>query len=169
GELYVGGPSLARGYLGRPGLTAERFVPDPQASHGERLYRTGDRVRIHHGAIETLGRIDDQVKIRGYRVEPGEVGACRRGMAQLADAAVVARDTEQGKQLVAYVVALDDAGGLREQVQAYLRQHLPEHMIPAHVVSLAALPLTANGKLDRQALPAPNLDAARVAYQAPQT
>ncbi|WP_182140654.1 non-ribosomal peptide synthetase [Pseudomonas fulva] len=169
GELYVGGPSLARGYLGRPGLTAERFVPDPQASHGERLYRTGDRVRIHHGTIEILGRIDDQVKVRGYRVEPGEISACLRGMAQLVDAAVVARDTEQGKQLVAYVVVPSDVGGLRERVQAYLRQHLPEHMIPAHVVSLAALPLTANGKLDRQALPAPDLDAARATYQAPQT
>ncbi|WP_158664903.1 non-ribosomal peptide synthetase [Pseudomonas sp. SWI44] len=169
GELYVGGPSLARGYLGRPGLTAERFVPDPQARQGERLYRTGDRMRVHHGAIHTLGRTDDQLKIRGYRVEPAEVAACLRGMAQLLDAAVVARDTQQGQQLVAYVVASAEAGGLREHVQAYLRRYLPEHMIPAHVVNIAALPLTANGKLDRQALPAPDLDAAHVAYLAPQT
>ncbi|MFK0311187.1 amino acid adenylation domain-containing protein [Pseudomonas sp. NPDC090233] len=169
GELYVAGPGLARGYLGRPGLTAERFVPDPHSSLGERMYRTGDRVRVRQGVIETHGRIDDQVKIRGYRVEPGEVGACLRGMPQLVDAAVVSCDSEQGKLLVAYVVTHAQTTTLREDVQAYLRAHVPEYMIPSHVVSLAALPLTANGKLDRKALPAPQLNAARVAYQAPET
>ncbi|NWE17269.1 non-ribosomal peptide synthetase [Pseudomonas yamanorum] len=176
GELYLGGPCLAQGYLGQAGMTAERFVPDPFGMPGERLYRTGDRVGLRDGHIESHGRIDDQVKIRGFRVEPGEVGACLRGLGLLSDATVMAREGVHGKQLVGYVVPRDPADlapsrqlAMREAVVSYLREHLPEHMVVAQVVVLEKLPLTANGKLDRQALPAADMQAVRMAYQAPET
>ncbi|MFO2465904.1 amino acid adenylation domain-containing protein [Pseudomonas sp. 15FMM2] len=176
GELYIGGACLAQGYLGLPALTAERFVPDPFGAAGERLYRSGDRMGIRGERIDSHGRIDDQVKIRGFRVEPGEVGACLRGLQCLDDAVVIAREGSHGKQLVAYVVPrhTDDLAPaaqatLREAVISWLRERLPEHMVVAHVVALEKLPLTANGKLDRQALPLPDLSVLRAAYVAPQT
>jgi amino acid adenylation domain-containing protein len=157
GELYVGGAGVARGYLGRPERTADRFVPDPYGeTPGARLYRTGDLVRRRsNGALEYLGRVDDQVKIRGIRVEPGEVRAALVRHPAVADAAVVARDDPAGVRLIAYVVshAPVDPPVLREHVL----RHLPSAMVPAAFVEIAALPLNGNGKLDRAALPEPEI------------
>ncbi|HET7233067.1 MAG TPA: amino acid adenylation domain-containing protein [Longimicrobium sp.] len=158
GELCLAGPLLARGYLGRPGQTAERFVPDPFSAHpGARMYRTGDRVRrLPGGALEFLGRMDGQVKIRGIRVEPGEVEAALQTLPGVAEAAVAARGDGAGRRLVAYVAALPGAEPLREaDLRAGLRARLPEPMVPAAFVVLDALPLNAHGKVDRAALPAP--------------
>ncbi|HYR10943.1 MAG TPA: amino acid adenylation domain-containing protein, partial [Longimicrobium sp.] len=168
GELYVGGAQVTRGYLGRPALTAERFVPDPFAAHpGARLYRTGDQARWRaDGSLEYLGRLDGQVKVRGFRVETGEVEAALRRGAGVADCAVVPRGDASGEtRLAAYVVGQVDAEALR----AHLRRTLPEHMVPADVVLLERLPLTPNGKLDRAALPAPEPAPAQVPYVAPRT
>ncbi|HEX4494949.1 MAG TPA: beta-ketoacyl synthase N-terminal-like domain-containing protein, partial [Thermoanaerobaculia bacterium] len=150
GELWVGGPSLARGYLGDPGRTAERFLPDPWGT-GDRLYRTGDLCRYRNdGEIEFLGRADHQVKIRGQRIEPGEVEAALLALPGVREAVVVVRD----RQLVAYVVgAVGDTAG--RSLQEQLRERLPSAMVPSAIVPLAALPLTPNGKVDRKALPAP--------------
>ncbi|MDL4822134.1 non-ribosomal peptide synthetase [Actinomadura opuntiae] len=153
GELYLAGVQLARGYAGRPGLTAERFVAAPFAA-GERMYRTGDLARWRaDGCLEYLGRTDDQLKIRGFRVEPGEVQAAVAAHEGVARAVVVARDD----RLVAYVVPAGTGGGdgLAESVRALAAERLPEYMVPAALVVLDDLPVTANGKLDRAALPAP--------------
>ena len=145
GELYVGGAGVARGYLNRPRLTAERFVPDP--SGGGRLYRTGDLVRFgFDGELELFGRTDDQVKLRGYRIELGEIEAVLRRHAGVEQAVAVLRE----ERLVAYVVG----AAAPEELRAYLRGHLPEHMVPAVIAPLVALPLTPSGKVDRRALPA---------------
>ncbi|WP_441246900.1 amino acid adenylation domain-containing protein [Kitasatospora sp. McL0602] len=157
GELCVGGVAVARGYLGRPGLTGERFGPDPFVP-GERLYRTGDLVRrTGGGELEYLGRADDQVKIRGHRVEPGEVRAALAAVPGVRAAVVVARATaDRGTQLAAYFTADSDLDPV--ELHRSLARTLPAHLLPAHCLRIEALPLTPNGKLDRAALPDPDAD-----------
>ncbi|WHH53087.1 AMP-binding protein [Pseudomonas sp. Ap32] len=170
---------MARGYHGRPALTAERFVPDPFDEQGGRLYRTGDLARYRSdGVIDYVGRIDHQVKIRGLRIELGEIEARLAEHAQVREAVVLAQDGPSGKQLVGYVVPMaaeqaepgSEAGQrLREQLAHFLGQGLPDYMVPAHLMLLANLPVTANGKLARNLLPAPDFNAARQVYVAPRT
>ncbi|MFC0429199.1 non-ribosomal peptide synthetase [Kutzneria buriramensis] len=156
GELYVGGEQVARGYLGRPGLTAARFVADPLGRPGDRLYRTGDIARwLPDGTLDYLGRSDDQVKIRGFRVELGEVASALRCHPGVAQAAVVAREDPPGRTtLVGYVVTTADMDS--RTLRAFVARSLPAHMVPAAVVVVAEIPLTANGKVDVRALPAPD-------------
>ncbi len=154
-ELYLGGEGLARGYLGRPGLTAEKFIPDPFGTEaGGRLYRTGDLARyLPDGNIEYLGRVDHQVKIRGYRIELGEVEARLAQHPGVRESVVLAREDEQrGARLVAYVEAAAGESVSASQLREHLRRELPEYMIPGQFVMLDQLPLTSNGKLDRSAL-----------------
>ena len=174
GELYVGGVGLAHGYHRRPELTAERFIADHiSGTSGERLYRTGDLARWRHdGEIEFLGRIDNQVKIRGFRIELGEIEANLAQHQEVKDAVVLAREDSPGdRRLVAYVVPRSEGDGLTERLRARLREALPGHMVPAHFVFLSAVPVTANGKVDRDALPAPDLEAVSAGsqYLAPRT
>jgi hypothetical protein len=168
GDLYIGGAQLARGYLGRPALTAARFVPSPFGpGPGARLYAPGDRARWRSdGELEYLGRSDQQVKIRGFRVEPGEVEAALREADGVGDCAVVAREDVPGdRRLVAYVT-----GRARpEELRAHLRRALPEHMVPVAFVAVERLPLTPSGKLDRSSLPAPDVIAAEDEYVAPRS
>ncbi|WP_330333710.1 amino acid adenylation domain-containing protein [Streptomyces sp. NBC_00536] len=160
GELFIGGAQVTRGYLGRPGLTAEKFVPDPTGVPGARMYRTGDLTRrLPDGAIEFLGRLDDQVKIRGFRIELGEVEAALAALAALAPvaaaAAVVREDRPGDRQLVGYLVPLPGATLEPADLRRELARSLPGYMVPSALVVLDALPLTAHNKLDRRALPAP--------------
>ena len=156
GELFIGGPGVTRGYLNRPDLTAERFVPHPFHT-GERLYRTGDLARWREdGTLEYLGRIDHQVKIRGFRIELGEIEAVLKAHPGIASSVVVAREDEPGdKRLVAYLVLQSGAHVSPEDLRQEIRTHLPDFMMPSDFVFLETLPLTPNGKIDRKALPAP--------------
>ncbi|MFD3473154.1 amino acid adenylation domain-containing protein, partial [Streptomyces sp. NPDC058682] len=172
GEIHVGGPGLARGYLHRAALTAERFVPDPFGPAGSRLYRTGDLARrLPDGRLEFLGRIDSQVKVRGYRIELGEIEAALRLHPGVQDTVVIARENRAGeKSLVAYVVGngteSTDAGELRDHLGAAV----PDYMVPAAFVDLDAVPLMANGKIDYPALPAPDREAFQTGqYVGPRT
>ena len=163
GEAHVGGGTLARGYLGRPALTAERFVPDPFSLRpGARLYRTGDRARWRaDGRLEFLGRLDDQVKVNGWRVEPAEVESVLAAHPGVAACRVVAREAAGGRRLAAYVVPRPDGAPDAEALRAHLRRHLPEAFVPADFVLLPRLPLTLNGKVDLRALPDPAASAPR--------
>jgi amino acid adenylation domain-containing protein len=156
GELYVAGPGLARGYLNRAGLTAQRFIANPFNCAGGRLYRTGDWVReTADGQFEYLGRIDQQVKIRGFRIEPGEIQSRIRAIASVMDAVVVVSNSVDGPALVAYVVPRDPGSADVAAIREELARVLPGYMMPATLMFVEALPLTANGKIDRQALPPP--------------
>ena len=158
GELFLGGPSLARGYCNRPDLTEQKFVRNPfSAQPGSRLYRTGDLVRrLPEGELEFMGRADEQIKIRGYRVEPEEIVAVLNSHPQVENACVIAREDQAGeKRLVAYVEVVSGATPSAGTLRDHLRKQLPDYMIPTAFVKLASLPLSASGKLDRQALPAP--------------
>lgn len=179
GELYIGGAGLARGYLGRPALTAEHFIPHPFATTrgavppGSRLYRTGDLARyLPDGAIAFVERVDNQVKIRGFRIELGEIEAVLQQHPQVQDAVVTAQTFGAGgKQLVAYCVPRDGAALDGAELASHLRSRLPEHMVPAAILLLEGFPRTANGKVDRRALPSPETlgHQARREYVAPRT
>lgn len=170
GELYIAGTNLARGYLGRSGLTAQRFIACPFSAKGMRMYRTGDLARRREdGAIEYLGRADDQVKIRGYRIELGEIQACL--LAQnpaLAQAEVIMREIQGDQRLVVYLVVRQGQDTpLIEALRACLLASLPEYMVPSYFVYVQAFALSANGKIDRRALPEPDVGCASGAYRAP--
>jgi len=159
GELHIGGVGLARGYLNRPELTAEKFIPNPFSEDPEsRFYKTGDLARyLPDGSIEFLGRLDHQVKIRGFRIELGEIEAVLGQYPAIRETVVLAREDEPGdKRLVAYVVPDQDATSTISELRRFLKEKLPEYMVPSAFVMLDALPLTPNGKVDRRALPAPD-------------
>jgi acyl carrier protein len=188
GELWVGGDGVGRGYVGASAQTAERFVPDSHSGRvGGRLYRTGDVVRWREsGVLEYLGRLDEQVKVRGYRIELGEVEAALRRHEGVRDSVVLAREDVPGeKRLTAYLVMDHEMPGERrngdnghnngaapdteQELRHHLRQQLPDYMIPSAFVLLATLPLTANGKIDRRALPAPTQESRAEQYVRPET
>ncbi|MBD1812960.1 non-ribosomal peptide synthetase [Microcoleus vaginatus DQ-U2] len=159
GELYIGGDNLGRGYLNRPELTAEKFIPNPFDTQAKtRLYKTGDLARyLPDGNIEFIGRIDDQVKIRGFRIELGEIEAVLGQHPDIAQAVVVAREDEMAqKRLVAYLVSEQKQAPTHKEIRNFLTSKLPEYMVPSAFVILKSLPLTSNGKIDRRALPAPD-------------
>ncbi|MFL7963585.1 non-ribosomal peptide synthase/polyketide synthase [Pseudomonas kielensis] len=179
GELLIGGELLARGYFQRPGLTAERFIPDPFSTTGARLYRTGDLTRFNTlGQIEYVGRVDHQVKIRGLRIELGEVEARLLELDAVNEAVVLAVQGGSSLQLVGYVVPKDaslvsataeEQGTARETLKAQLKDHLPDYMVPTQLLFLAQLPLSPNGKLDRKALPSADASQLQQAFIAPRS
>ncbi|MCP2052623.1 UNVERIFIED_ORG: amino acid adenylation domain-containing protein/non-ribosomal peptide synthase protein (TIGR01720 family) [Pseudomonas fluorescens] len=173
GELYLGGEGVARGYLERPALTAERFVPDPFGKPGSRVYRSGDLTRGRaDGVVDYLGRVDHQVKIRGFRIELGEIEARLREQDSVGETVVVAQEGPNGKQLVAYVVpatAQPNETEFRDSLRRALKTRLPDYMVPTHFMFLAQMPLTPNGKLDRKGLPEPDASLMQQHYVAPQT
>ncbi|BAZ20880.1 amino acid adenylation domain-containing protein [Kalymmatonema gypsitolerans NIES-4073] len=165
GELYIGGDGLARGYLNRPELTAEKFIPNPFGSAGSRLYKTGDLVRYKtDGNIEYIGRIDHQVKVRGFRIELAEIEALLSQHPTVQQAVVIAKEIAGDKRLVAYLIPQAEATPAMSELRSFLKQQLPEYMVPSYFVVLDALPLTPNGKVDRKALPDP--EQTRVEAQA---
>ena len=173
-ELYLSGAGITRGYLGRAAMTAEKYVPNPFSTTGERLYRTGDLCRYRaDGVLEYQGRIDHQVKIRGFRIELGEIEARLLAQPGVREVAVLAQDAPGGPQLVAYVVApaldreADDLRAVRDRLKGGLKAHLPDYMVPAHLLFLDQLPMTPNGKLDRKALPAVETGLSQAGYVAP--
>jgi acyl-coenzyme A synthetase/AMP-(fatty) acid ligase/acyl carrier protein len=173
GELYIGGVQVAVGYINQPELTAERFIPDPFDPRG-RLYKTGDLARwLPDGQVDFLGRLDHQIKLRGQRIELGEIEAVLRRHPAVTEVVVVAREDPRGDQrLVAYITPSSHASsGLVETLRSELRKTLPEYMVPAHFVSVAAIPLTPSGKADKKSLPAPDWEAVPTAteYVAPRT
>jgi acyl carrier protein len=172
GEIYIGGANVARGYLNRPELTEQRFVADPFSPNPQaRLYKTGDLGRWRaDGILEYLGRNDDQVKVRGYRIELGEIEAQLTKNEQVREAAVVAREDVPGeRRLVAYITRRGESDPSVEGLRAHLKAALPEHMVPSAFVLLESMPQTPSGKLNRRALPAPDLNAyASQEYEAPQ-
>src|SRR5947209_6824075 len=171
GELYLGGVGLGRGYLNRPELTAEKFVPNPFSRNpGERLYRTGDRVRWRlDGNLEYLGRIDEQVKIRGFRIEPGEIAGTLREHTGVSEAVVLVHQDKAGeKRLVGYVVKKAGEEELKPaQLRSYLQERLPDYMVPSGLILLERMPLLPNGKIDRRALPAADLQGETERYVEP--
>jgi acyl carrier protein len=172
GELHIGGDGVARGYFKRPELTAERFVPDPfSATANQRLYKTGDLVRYRtNGHLEFLGRLDNQVKVRGFRIELGEIESALAKVPGIRESVVLAREDAPGvKQLVAYVVADESRKPLPADVRSFIGRSLPDYMIPSVFVFLPEMPRTPNGKIDRQALPAPDSEnvGSREAFVAP--
>jgi len=176
GELYLGGLGVARGYLDRPGLTAERFIPDPYSTTGARLYRSGDLTRYRtDGLVEYVGRVDHQVKVRGFRIELGEIEARLLEQDSVLEVSVIAQPGPSGQQLVGYIVPVDAAlmhsterqAQLRETIKARLRENLPDYMVPTYLLFLDALPLTPNGKLDRKSLPKVDAQLMQQIYVAP--
>jgi hypothetical protein len=170
GELYVGGPGVARGYHGRPALTAERFLPDPVSGRpGARLYRTGDLVRwLPEGSLQFLGRVDTQVKIDGIRIELGEIQTAVAGHPSVREAALAVREVGGRRGVAAYIVPVDSARPRLGELQDHLRRALPPTMVPSWYVVLDALPITPNGKVDHRALPAPSASGA-AEYRPPET
>ncbi|MFW9080021.1 amino acid adenylation domain-containing protein [Pseudomonas sp. P2757] len=175
GELYLGGYGVARGYLDRPALTAERFVPDPFGEPGARLYRSGDQVRLRaDGVFDYQGRVDNQVKVRGFRIELGEIEARLMALDSVREAVVLAQQGPNGAQLVGYVVAAhaiadSQHNAWREQIRASLKHSLPDYMVPAYLMVLEQIPLTPNGKVDRKGLPQPDASLLQQTYVAPVT
>ena len=163
GELHIGGYGLARGYLNQPELTAEKFIDNPFATEEDkklgrnlRLYKTGDLVRwLPDGNLEFIGRIDDQVKIRGFRIELGEIESVLSNHSDVSQCVVLAKGEGHDKKLVAYVVSQEDMGFDQTSLRDYLKEQLPDYMVPSFFIPLDSLPLNRNGKIDRKALPEP--------------
>jgi len=157
GELFIGGAGVARGYLGRAALTDQRFVPDPYSGDGGRLYRTGDLARwLPDGSLQFLGRLDFQVKVRGHRIELGEIESVLRSHDDIVDAVVIADGNGATARLLAYLIPVDPSSATVATLRSFVQQRLPDYMIPSRFVEVDSFPMTANRKIDRNALPRPD-------------